>query len=180
MNKLLAKLVVPLIIGLLLFACSSTSSNSGDNSPSGENVPDNPQVPANSGGQNPASGNGEISVQLPSSPEIPPANVIQQISFLGGGGPGDYPTCNSYCANLIGEKTITLTYFQPNQQLRIDIYYRTGDLPDGSAAYEFLTELGVQTDNNGALVIYLDRPIEYIVLDENGYLIAKPIGVFMP
>ncbi len=151
MNKFLAKLVVPLVVGLFLSACNSTSS--------GGNAPDNPQVPANSGGQSSASGSGEISVQLPTSPEVPPANVIQQISFVAAGG-GDRPNCDlnngNNCINA-NQDTILLTYFQPNQQLRVDIYYSMGKDQDGTLRLEFLTELEVQTDNNGTVEIHTDR-----------------------
>lgn len=176
MNTSLAKIVVSVAIGLVLFACSSTSSSSGDNySPSGGEVPNNSQAPSNSAGQDPASGNGEISLQLPLSPDIPPADMIQQITWVGGGGP-DGPSCNNYCFHTYQDGLIFLSHFQPNQQLRIEIFYPTGN----GNEYDFFTEIAAQTDTNGSIEIRIDRftgVFVFIVLDESGNIIFKPSGV---
>lgn len=183
MNKFLKKLVAPLVIGLFVFACNSTNSSSGGNSPSAGNAPDNSQSPSNSRSQSPASGSGEtIYVQLPLSPDAPAADIIQQFSWVGAGGSDD-PICNSYCFNTYQDGAISLSYFEPNQQLRIDVYYPTGEQEGtgGDGVSEFLTELIGQTDNNGSLDIQIDRSLQFfqfIILDQSGNIIVKPKGLF--
>ena len=175
MNKFLLKLAAPLIIGLFSIACNFILGGSGSNSPSGGNAPDSFQVPSNSGGQSPASGNGKISIQLPSSPDIPPADVMQQITLSPGGGSGII--CSSNCTLYDQKYTISLYYFQPNQQLRIDFYSYVEN-----SNFEFLTEITVQADNNGAFDVHIDQynaSFLLIVLDEDGNITLENENLFV-
>lgn len=178
MSEFLKKIVAPISIGLFLLACISTSPTSAP-PPSGGNSQSNPPNPSNNGGQAPSSGSGQEYIQLPLSPSVPQSDVIQQITWVGGGAGSDGPSCNSYCFNVYKDR-ISISYFQPNQQLRIDVFYPTGEVQSGAGVYEFLTEFVVQTDNTGAVEIQLDRNpqyFQYLVLDERGNLIFQPNGI---
>lgn len=113
-------------------------------------------------------------IQLPLRPDIPPADVIQQISSnaKGGGGMSE-KVCDSNCIHA-GQNTIALSYFKPNQLLRINIYS-----PRNYPSFEFLTEIVVQTDNNGEFELYIDRDPKFfifIVLDRRGNVLSDHDG----
>lgn len=166
-----------------MFACNFITSGLDGNSPSNDSPPDNSQAPSNNGGQSPASGGGANYFQLPTSPNVPPADVLQQIAVAGGG--GSDISCSSNCivyeynyAQTAEQNKISLTHFQPNQQLRIEVYYLIStDDQTAISQYQFLTELVVQTNNNGAIEIHVDGDFSYLpllVLDENGNVLAQP------
>lgn len=120
---------------------------------------------------------GVSTVKLPLSSTVPPADVIEQISWVGAGGnPG------SGCSNRVyadGE-TIILGYFSTEQVLRVDVYSPTGAFPGGAGQYNFLTEIRGKTDNRGDLRIRVDRDatqFKFIVLDGQGASISQSCGI---
>lgn len=152
MNKFLMKVVVSLGIGLFLMACNFVFSGAG--------ISNDTQVPAKSGDY----------LQLPLRPDVPPADVLQQISLHSVGGGGMATVCENRCIYL-GENTIALTYFMPNQTLIMAVYS-----PYEYPSYEFLTEVTIQTDNNGAFELHIDRDPEFLLIvlsDQRGNIVSN-------
>jgi hypothetical protein len=88
-------------------------------------------------------------VFLPSSPDVPPSDVLAQIAYLGGGGGPDAPHCELVCGN---DHVITLQGYSSFQQLRI-LVYTIYDFYEpsmcGFSVGEYTTEWYVTVDRSG-------------------------------
>ncbi len=110
-------------------------------------------------------------VEIPSTPEVPPGDIIQQIELVGRGGPGDpTPTpfvCEWYCVEAQADKVV-LYGFEPDQIVRVEIYTTE------SAIHKiFLKEVVIQTDQDGFFEFNVNDPdgavyLEFDVYDETG------------
>jgi len=177
--------VMSVIMGLTVFACGSSQSSSGYSAPSDNSAPSGSaaqSAPADNsasagGAAQGASSNSEVNFTLPTSPDVPPSDVIEQIVFNTGGGPG--PDCTSNCFGNLDQNTVSLSNFQPNQRLRVDVYKYNKNAQEIGSVYDFVTELAVQTDNNGSLKIHLGvfvPDFTFVVRDENGNVLYKRLN----
>lgn len=101
-----------------------------------------------------------IEISMPTSYEVPPEDVLQQISFFMGGGDG---YCQRHCSFGFGQGLI-LYGFEPNERLRVFVYEHTGRLmstceSDDGRVYSvsrYVTDWNVTVDDSGSLWIKTD------------------------
>lgn len=111
-------------------------------------------------------------IEIPSTSDVPPSDLIQQVAFSGsGGGEGSDAGCAENCLNInVPDGVLSFFGFVPNQQVRLVIY-------DDSNMGMFLTEVLIEVDNNGEYVLHLDfgnKHLGFFVYDLKGNVIFKP------
>lgn len=94
-----------------------------------------------------------VNFHIPASNAPAPSGILEQISWVGKGGPSD-PTGEQKCGDCLVEidhKHISFSNFQPLRELDVLIYRSTGPKPkkcaDGTA--EYVTTLTIQVDEAG-------------------------------
>jgi len=101
-----------------------------------------------------SSGRLQRSVRIPSNPDIPPSDVLQQISYYAGGGAG--MDCDSKCVTS-QDGNLVLYNFKSNQRLRILVYKPSGgQSSEYLGVARFITEWEVSVDTNGRLELDLN------------------------
>lgn len=168
------RIIVWGLAGISMFACAFLSTPVSESPPTSQ-PSDETKQETTTPPPNPAEGNfvsvGDT-VQISEDQGVPPSDVISQISISGKGGPGD-PTpvpviCEKACIEKQGN-LITLSLFEPNQLVRVEIYSIDGT----GLQLVFLKEIVVMVDQDGYFEFNVEpsgdiNDLEFRGLDEAG------------
>jgi hypothetical protein len=160
--KKIAHSLLEIVSVIILVACGGSGSSVNSNTegftaptkapaqPRQTNTPANAKNPSTIIDEN----SGEVNI--PKRRGNPPAGILEQVSWFGGGGGLSQRDCDGCYAIVDDDSNLKLVYFEPFQQLDLILYRRISDVQTcGYGLGEFVTVVRVQVDENGTLLLPL-------------------------